>query len=180
MKPLSEIESLSKTVSEARGKLTFLATALQDDYARCKRAKLPGIKEALAVAVNAQNALQAAVAESPGLFEKPRTFIFHGIKVGFAKQKGKLTWADDAKVVKLIREHLSEERAGALIRVTEAPIRDALSELDGKLLKRLGITVEADGDKVIVKPVDAEIDKLVSALMDAALDKPEAADSTAK
>jgi hypothetical protein len=175
MKPLLEIESLSKTVSQARGKLTFLVTALQDDIARCKTAKLPGIKEALAAAVNAQNVLRSAVAESPGLFEKPRTFIFHGIKVGFAKQKGKLTWDDDAKVIALIREHLSEDQAEALIRVTEAPIRDALSELDGKLLKRLGVTVEADGDKAVVKPIDGEIDKLVNALMDATLDKAEAA-----
>jgi hypothetical protein len=175
MATLTEIESKCEALKKARDNLSFLVTALQDDIARCKRAKLPGIKDALGVAVNAQNALQAAVAESPDLFKKPRTQIFHAIKVGFMKQKGKLTWNDTAQVVKLIREHFTEKEASKLIRVEESPVRDALAELDGKILKKLGVTVEADSDKVVVKPVDAEIDKLVNALMDASLDKPEAA-----
>ena len=35
------------------------------------------------------NDLRAALAASPELFVKPRTQIFHGIKVGFVKGKGK-------------------------------------------------------------------------------------------
>lgn len=169
MATLGEIEAKCAALRKARDRLTLKVRNLEEDIQRLKRERLPGVKEALGVVVNAHNDLSAAVAESGALFTKPRTLVLHGIKVGFQKQKGRLSWDDDAQVVKLIRQHLPDQ-ADVLIRVTEAPVRDALSELDGRMLKKLGVTVEADGDKVVVKPVDSEIDRLVNALVDTPLE----------
>lgn len=41
----------------------------------------------------------------------------------------------------------------------------ALEQLDGKLLKRLGVTVTADTDAPLIKSVDGDVEKLVSAIV---------------
>ena len=41
----------------------------------------------------------------------------------------------------------------------------ALEQLDGKLLKRLGVTVTADTDAPLIKSVDGDVEKTVSAIV---------------
>jgi hypothetical protein len=45
------------------------------------------------------------------------------------------------------------------------PVVDALKQLDVKLLAKLGITVEATGDCVVIKAADSEVDKAVKAIL---------------
>ncbi len=42
---------------------------------------------------------------------------------------------------------------------------NAVSDLTGADLKRLGIRIEADTEAVVIKPTDSEVDKLVEALL---------------
>lgn len=179
MATLAEIEVKTKTFAEARDKLAFLMETLEGDLMRCKRAKLPAIKEALGLAANAENALRAVVGESPGLFVKPRTYVFHGVKVGFQKGKGKMEWVDDAQVIKLIRELLPDQ-APILIKTEESVVKAALKNVETADLERIGITVEAAGDYVIVKAADSELDKMVDALLKAATDEAEPAAAAAR
>jgi hypothetical protein len=80
------------------------------------------------------------------------------------KAKGKITWADDDQVVKLIKKHLPDQ-ADILIKTTEKPIRDTLQGLTAAELKRIGVTVDETGDVVVIKSTDSEIDKFVEALL---------------
>lgn len=164
MASLADIEQHTRRYADARDLLASRVQALQDDIEQAKRRKLPGIKKAAAAAAEARDKLRAAIEESQELFQKPRTLIIAGIRVGFTKGSGKLSFDDPARVVALIRRHYPDQ-ADALIKVTEAPVRKALGNLSVSELKRIGVTVEETGDQVVIKPTDSEVDKLVNALL---------------
>lgn len=161
---MESIEHLTEEYACARSRLAVEVQALQDEIEAVKRRRLAAIKAALVAARTARDDLQAEVENSPDLFKRPKSRIFHGVKVGFMKGKGKLVFANEAKVVAAIKRQLPDQ-AEHLIKVTEKPVRKALEQLDTKQLKRLGISIEETGDEVVIKPVDGDVDKLVSALL---------------
>ena len=137
---------------------------LEADREKLMRKYLPVLREAVARAARAKLALYSAIADSPGLFEKPRTLVFSGVKVGFQKGKGGIEFDDADKVVALIRKQFGDE-AIAYLRVSTAPDKKMLAELPVAELKKLGCTVTETGDVVVIKPTDGEIEKTVAALL---------------
>jgi len=171
---LSEIEALTKSYSEARAYLTGIITELQAELERVKHPVLPVIRDAVGDVAAAHDALKAALEEAPELFERPKTRTFHRVKVGYRKQAGKVTMADEAKTISLIRKQLPKNQAELLIRVRESVHKPAVYDLTAADLKRLGISIADDTDEVVIKPVDNDVDKLVNALL-AEIEKMEAA-----
>ncbi len=170
--PLAEIELKAKAYADARELLTQRVVSLNDELALLKSRRLAGIKSALGEAAKVQAELKALIEAAPASFEKPRTQIFHGIRVGFRKGTGKVTFEDAAKVVQLIRKHFPEQ-ADLLVKVEETPIKKAISDLPAADVKKIGCTIESTGDVVEIKPVDGEVDKLVTALLKEATDEAE-------
>ena len=164
MASLGDIEKLTKDYAEGRGQLSDRVRALEDEINAIKRRHLPGIKISVGKAMEKKSRLEAALQESAALFVKPKTMILHGIKIGFQKMKGKLSWADPDQVVKLIKRHLPDLEE-TLIKKTETPVKDALQQLSAADLKRIGVTVEETGDQVVIKGTDSEVNKLVEALL---------------
>lgn len=167
---MQDIERRAKEYAEARARLKDRVDALEAEIAKLRREHITGIKRAAEAASRHREALAAAVDESRGLFEKPRTTVMHGIRVGVMKDKGQLDWDDDARVVALIRRHLSD-RFDTLVKVTEKPVKSALQQLSAAELQRIGVRVVETGDAVYVKPADSEIDKLVDKLL-ASMEEP--------
>lgn len=170
MATFQEIERLAKDYAEARGALRSRMEALEAEIAEIRRRHITGIKRAAEAAARRREALAGAVDESRGLFDKPRTQIMHGIRVGVMKDKGTLVWDDDAQVVGLIRRHLAD-RAESLVKVSEKPVKAALQSLTAAELRKIGVRVEETGDAVYIKPADSEIDRLVDALL-ASMEEP--------
>ena len=165
--PLETISKNAEVHAQARNLLAERVTALTDAQAALRREHLPGIKRALARAAETEAALRALVEANPGCFIRPRTQVFAGIKVGYAKGKGALSFDDADSVVARIKKHLPEQ-ADVLIRTKEAPVKEALAQLTVAELKKIGVTIEDAGDTVVIKPVDSEVDKMVDALLKAA------------
>lgn len=163
---MADVETRTKRYAEARGALADQVAALNAEIEQLKRAALPRLKELVARAAGRENELRSLIEASPALFEKPRTQMFHGIKVGFRKGSGGIDWEDDEQVVKLIRKHFEKEAADVLIKTTERPMAKALAELDVATLRKIGCTVEATGDEVVIKPADSEVEKIVNALLE--------------
>lgn len=161
---LHDIEKLTKEFADARAVLVDRMQAIEDDVRQVKKRHRAALLRAVDRTSSARLALEAALEDGRHLFEKPRTRIFHAVRVGIMKGKGGLDWSDDAQVVRLIRKHLPES-AETLIRVRETPVKPALAQLPAADLKRLGVTVVDAGDEVFVKPADSEIDKLVDAFL---------------
>lgn len=165
MTTLSEIEQKTKLFSDAHGDLCSAVSDLNGKIEALKRAAIPAIKRAVERAAERKSALAALVESAPELFEKPRTVIFHGVKVGFKKQPGGLDWKDSGRVVELIRKHYTEEEAETLMHVVCNPDKTALSKLSAAELKKLGVEVTADSDAVLIKPAANDVEKIVNALL---------------
>lgn len=168
---LLEIEAQTKQYARARADLAEAVSVLNETIEAAKRRALPKIKSLVAVAAEQHASLACVVDAHANLFQKPRTHIFHGIKIGFRKGTGGVDWEDDGRVVTLIRKHFSKAQADLLIKTTEKPIASALADLDVGELKRIGCTVEATGDVVVIKPADSEVDKVVTALLKGAVEE---------
>jgi len=164
MANLFEIEALTKRFADARAILNDRVSDLEAAIAAIKRKRITGIRTAANAASDARGRLSAAIQESAEHFTRPRSRVFHGVKVGLQKGKGKIQIADRGKTVQLIKKHLPDQ-ADALIKVTESPIKSALENLPADQLKKIGVTVRQTGDEVVIKPTDSEIDKLVDAYL---------------
>jgi hypothetical protein len=166
MTTLGEIETLTKEYADARQRLADTVRTLEDKIETLKRQYLPGIRMQVAIAAAKKLDLTNAIEDSRTLFVRPRSVIFHGIKVGLQKGKGKIEYdkADNDRIVKLIEKHFPE-KADILIDIRKTPVKKALGDLAAADLKKLGIKVDDTGDIIVIKPTDSQIEKLVEALL---------------
>lgn len=164
---MSKLEDIARTSGMFAARREALAGALmafEEERSALERKHFGRLRRLAIAMKTAEAQLRSEIGAAPELFVRPRTVIFHGIKIGFAKGRGRIEWEDDERVVKLIRRHCPDQ-IDLLIKLTEKPVKDALQQLSAEELKKLGVTVEDTGDVVVVKPVDSEIDKALRALM---------------
>lgn len=165
MADMQAIELQAAAVAEARGILEERVADLQAELDAVRRKHLPKLRQAANAATGDVDRLRALIDDSRELFDKPRTRVLHGIRCGVTKQRGSVVIIDEERTIKRIRDQLPTEQAELLIRVRESVHKPAVYDLTAADLKRLGITIEADNDAVVVKPTDGAIDKLVDALL---------------
>jgi hypothetical protein len=164
MTAMTDIEKKAQAFATARAAVTECVTALNDGINALKASSMKELKAAINRMAEKHDQLKALIEQHPDLFDKPRTVVLHGVKVGFGKGRGGLEWDDDERVCKAIKKQLPDQ-AAVLINVKETPSKDALTQLTTDQLKKLGVTVVGTGDQVVIKPTDAEVDKLVKALL---------------
>lgn len=158
------IETAAKRFADEHKALCDLVGQLNEGLEALKRQALPAIKRAVARTAERQAELSGLVDQGRHLFVRPRTVIFHGIKVGLEKGKGKIEWDDEERVIKLIRKHLPEQAEG-LIKTEEYVSKGALKGLTVAELKLIGCTVEETDDQVVIRPTDSDVDKVVRAML---------------
>ena len=171
--PLDTMRKQAASYAAARDKLAALVQAMKDEISTVERGALPDITRAARRIAALDNELRAEIAAHPECFTRPRTVVVDGLKFGLQKQKGRMSWDDDAelcaRIDKLAAEGaLTHEQAVMLVVNQPRPVAAALEQLDGKLLKRLGVTVTADTDAPLIKSVDGDVEKLVAALIKSA------------
>ena len=170
MTDLGAIEKLTKDYADARGALSERVTALNDEIEAAKRRHLRDIKRRVAIAAEKEAELKAAIEAAPELFEKPKTLILHGVRVGFMKGKGQISWDDEGAVLMRIRKMFPVD-ADAYLSIQVRPSKTALAALPAADLRKLGVTVIEVGDQVLIKPTDSDVDKLVTALLKGAAEE---------
>jgi len=162
---LIEIEALAQRYAESHQRLGENVEILDAGIRELKRRMLGPIKESVAVAAALKQQLAQAVEENPQLFRKPKTQLFHGIKIGFTKRKGRVEWDAEEKVVARIEKLLPADQVELLIRTVKSVHKPAVYDLTAADLKRLGIKIVGDGDEVVVKVAGSEIEKMVDAIL---------------
>lgn len=162
---LVTVEVAAKRYAEERDELGRLVRALEDQVEAIKRSCMAGIKRAVARTAERKSELKGIVENAHHLFTRPRTAVFHGIKVGFQKGKGGIDWDDDGQVVALIEKHFPRSQAELLIKTIKKPIAGALADLDVAELRKIGCRVEDTGDQVVIRAADSEVEKVVEALL---------------
>jgi len=169
---IETIETKAKDYAARRELLGDYLSMVDAQLTAIKKKHLKELKRRATLAAESKAALQAAIESAPDLFAKPKTQIFHGIKVGYRKGKGKIEWEDDAVLVSLIKKRFPDDVAH-LILTTEVPSKEGLQDLDASDLRKLGVTIEETGEQVVIKPVETEIEKLVKAILKGAQDHTE-------
>jgi len=164
---MNEIERAAEAFSKARSTLTEQVAALTAEIDAAKRARMRAIRAAVARAAEKRDELEQLVTDGRELFAKPKTRTLHGIQVGYKKQPGGLEIPDEAATLARIKKMFADDDAALqlLVRTKETPVKDALADLSGDQLKKLGVKVINDSDKVVIKAVDGEVDKVVDALL---------------
>lgn len=163
---MTTIERLAAAYAAERDRLAQIANEVNEAVTRIRLDAAPALRAACASTAAAERALREAVAAAPNLFERPRTRVFHGVKCGFRKGRGRVVIEDEEKTIARIRDLLPADQATLLIRVRESVNRNAVADLSVGDCKRLGIVIVQDDDEVVVSPADTDIDRLVTTLLD--------------
>jgi hypothetical protein len=168
---LADIEGLAKSYADRRALLAGRLTALERDLNAIKSKHMRELKRHVALTAECHTELVNAIDASPELFDKPKTRILHGIKVGFRKGPGGMDWEDDEDLVRKIEKMFpDDDEAERYLIIKKKPSADALEDLDAGQLKRLGVLVVGVGEQVVVKAVESDVEKLVKALLKGATD----------
>lgn len=163
---LLQLDQHTKSYSDAYASLADAVRVLNETLEAAKRAALPGIKRALAIAATRRQTLSAAIETSPHLFGKPRTFTMHGLRIGLTKGRGAIEILDEPKTIAKIRDLLPQfGLTEDLIHTKESLDKSALADLPAATLKRIGVEIADATDQVVIKPIDSDIDKLVAKLL---------------
>lgn len=166
---LETIDCLAKTHAENRDVLASRLQSLQDEIDAITKKRMRGIRLALRAAAASEAALRDTISENPELFNKPRTRVFYGIKLGLQKGKGEVVIANKPRTVQLIAKHLTSQYED-LVKITHTPIASAVGKLPAAQLRKIGVEVRNSGDQIVLKPVDSALDKQVAALLKEAVD----------
>lgn len=161
---MAEIETAAYQLSKTRDELSDIVTELQDQIRQLQRRRAAHIKRLVDQLAKLHDGLHSMIDASRPMFDKPRSYVFHGIKCGLKKGRGGIDFDDADHVVELIKKKLPEQ-ADVLIRRTEEPNVKALEELSADDLKRIGCTITSTGDVVVIKPVDGLVEKFITALL---------------
>lgn len=165
MSTISEIESLAKSLADARQELADRLQRIKDEQDTVKRRYLQGVKNSVERVRAVHAELHTMLSDAQALFEKPKTRVIHGLRLGWMKQRGKVEFDDPALVIAALRKLLGEDEAAQYIQTKESPIKDRLSELPAKDLKRCHVSITDDTESVVIKSAGGEIDKLIDALL---------------
>jgi hypothetical protein len=171
---LTDLQKLTKPYADVRGQLAEIVTEVKREQDAILRKKLPVIRELVARAAERESNLRAAIEGNSQLFIKPRTVVFHGIKIGLQEGKDGIEFDEADKVLTLIREHYGDDAVG-LIHVIESPDKKMLRDLPDEELKKLGCQRVNPGDEVVIRPTDTNVDKIVTPLLKDATDTQKAA-----
>jgi hypothetical protein len=164
---MEKIQKLTEAYAAACDEVYTLTADLNAAVEILVANKRGAIKAATSRLASTEQRLRDELKDNKPLFERPRTQVFSGFKVGFQKQPGSLDWEDDKQLVKLIHKHFPNE-AERLIKTEEKPIAATLKSLEAADLRKLGISQSATGDAVVIIPVDGIVDKLSEAMLKSA------------
>ena len=163
MTDMKEITRLCRAYADARDALAEVSGDIKAMRRAAVKSRLRALQNRVVEVSAAKDALRTAIAESPGLFAKPRTRALEGIKVGYRKLPGRIE-CDEARAIAMARKKLPE-RAASLVRVKESLDKPALLKLDSKQLACIGVSVTAVDDEIVIKAANTDLDKLVDALL---------------
>ena len=164
---MAEIEQRAKVYADLRLRLDRCVAAIREGMRKVQDKHIDDLRAVHAEIGAAHDALQELVKAHPELFQRPKSVAFHGVTVGYRKEKGRLEVEDEARVIQRIERHMPEQ----LDRLAPAGGRKlsktALAELPAADLKRLGVTVTADDDVPFVKGPQDALDKAVEQMLSA-------------
>lgn len=169
---ITEIDTLARQYADAQAALDTLTSDLRAQIDEVVRSHWPELRKATTRAAERYEALFTLVSESRTAFEKPKTKILHGVRIGYRKAADSVQVLNAENTCALIAKHLPDQ-ADVLISTTKKPVMAGLVQLDDAQLKQIGCKRIPGLDEPIATVADTELDKVVAALMKDAIEKAE-------
>lgn len=170
---ITTIDALARQYADAQMALDGLTNDLRVRIDQVVRSHWPELRRSTTRAAERYEALLAVVTDSRAAFEKPKTKILHGIRVGYRKAQDTIQVLNADNTVALIEKHLPDQQ-DVLISTTKKPVVGGLVQLDDAQLKLIGCKRVPGADEPIAAMAETELDKVVQALMKGAIEKAEA------
>lgn len=165
------IESKTKKYSEIHSSLSHKITEMERQISDIRKVFMTDITADIKKLKTAGDALYEIIGQNKNLFNNPKTVIFHNIRVGIMKGKGKKEFDNDV-TIKLIKKHLPLQQ-DTLIKIEEKVISKALEQLSASDLKKIAVEITDSQDEVMIKPVDSEIQKIINNILNESNNKEE-------
>jgi hypothetical protein len=161
---LAEIEKQTTDYGTAKRELDELVAEISERTETLKREFMPKLKAVMGKIAKKHETLYRSIADNVDLFEKPRTQIFEGIKVGLMKGKGKVFIEDEELTIKLIRKHLPEQEE-YLIKTTYELIKSTIKKLSEKDMAKINVAIIDKDDRIVIESIDTTVQKILNSLI---------------
>lgn len=162
---LATIDAAVEKFAAEHSSLQELISKINEESLAIHRKHRRQLTQLMGRVIVARTLLHSLLSENRTLFQKPKTRVLHGVKIGFSKGKGKVEIGDADKTVALIRKHLADMEE-VLIRSKYTPDKEALEKLPADQLKKIGVTITETGDKVLIQPIDSDFEKMVNKILE--------------
>jgi len=161
MNTLTIIEGNCKTLAEQRAHLRRRYEAKQKAILAVNAEHDETIRRLQADCTVTRAALLANLEAGRELFRKPKSFGFHGITVGFEKQRCTVTMPDEAILVDRIAKLLPAAQAETVLDRSVSLIKAAFKKLPRETLQWLGCSIVSGADRPVIYANDDDIEALV-------------------
>ncbi len=165
MTGLNQLETLTKDFSASNDVLSGLKKELNTEIEEIRSKYFRRIKSSIEKIIAGKTELEEAILTNKHLFEKPKTMVISGIRIGFQKSKDKISWDDEDMLIRMIEKKMEPLAAKMLVKTEKKPVKEAISRLDEAELSIIGCRLEKGTDRVFIKTLDTEIDKFVGSLV---------------
>ncbi len=164
MKSLSEIEAQAKKYSEANNELAGVIEDMETEINRVKNDYLKKLQPLADTVSIEKSLLKVMIDESRLIFVKPKTYVFHGVKVGLQNSKGGIKVLDEAKTIELIKKNMPDI-AENMVKTSESLIKESLKLLSEIDLLKINCQKTPSVETVLIKSNRDEVEKFIDAMI---------------
>lgn len=161
MNTLTRIEENCKNLAEQRAHLRRRYETKQKAILAVNTEHDEAIRRLQAECTVTRATLLANLEAGRELFKKPKSRGFHGITVGFEKERCSVTMPDEVILVDRIVKLLPAAQAESVLDRSVSLIKAAFKKLPHETLQKLGCSVVSGADRPIVHANDDDIEALV-------------------
>lgn len=158
---LNEIESLCKNLAAERAILRRRHEAKQKEQRALDARHNDGLRESQQVCGELRVFILAKLEHSRADFKKPKSREFHGITVGFEKERDTVIPPEPDILIQRIEQMLPAKTAETILDRSVRVIKAAFKKLPTADLQRLGCNIMTGSDKPVVRANDDDIETLV-------------------
>ncbi len=161
---ITDIQQLTKEYSIPYNQLQEYLSQMREDIESVRKKYLGLIKTTSVEIAEKVDILQNAILSNSHLFEKPRTQVFSGMKVGLQLKKESYKVPDEERTIKLIEKHFEDEKE-FFIDTKKSVKKSALKELSDDELEKIKVIKSEPEDQVVIKSADDIVNKMIDAII---------------
>jgi len=164
MTTLADIEKLTTNYASEKNNLDALIAEINADAEDLKKKYSLRLRKMMGNVSGKYEVLFRAIQENPALFEKPKTQIFEGIRVGIMQGKGSVQVEDEEQTITLIEKKLTD-KADLLIKTTKSLVKTAIAQLSDQERAKIGVEIVGKESRVVITSVDAAVNKILNSII---------------